>query len=285
MKFRLKSDEVLEVCMASLLPLVRYCLLEGVDYPLFVKAIKTVFCQAAQLELESSTAKINDSSVSLMSGLHRKDVHELRKGNDYSITHSGSVASLLFTKWVSDPMYVLKNGKPRRLIKSGPAPSFESLALSITQDVHPGSILKAMEAQGMVRCDYERGGKTVRIALLKESFIPRGDLKELLNLFAANLQDHISAAASNLRGASPPYLEQAVFGRNLSKTSVNKLAKLTRSHWAKYSREVIRLASQLCDQDKDTAQPHRFRVGSYFYSTPTSPVMPQGTSLKSRGKR
>jgi hypothetical protein len=280
MKSKLKSDEVLEVCVASLLPLVRYCLLEGVNYPLFIKALKPVFAQAAKLELEKSKFKINDSSVSLMSGLHRKDVRELNRENGPSVVYPGSVAALLFTKWVSDPKYVLKNGKPRRLIKNGPVPSFESLALSITQDVHPGSILKAMQAQGMVRCGYEGKDKTMRVALVRESFVPRDDLSEMLKLFAANLQDHIAAASSNLRGVSPPFLEQAVFGSGLSKASVDKLATFSRGHWEKYSLELIKRASRLYEQDKDTAQTHRFRLGSYFYSAPIGATVPQGTPLQ-----
>jgi Family of unknown function (DUF6502) len=268
MQSKLKNEEVLEVCAASLLPLVRYCLLEGVNYPLFVKALKPIFAQAAKLELERGKVKINDSSISMMSGLHRKDVRELNKQDSRPILHSASVASLLFTKWVSDPLYVLKNGKPRILLKNGPAPSFECLAQSITQDVHPGSILKAMQAQGMVRCDDQGKGKTVRVALVKESFVPRDDLSEMLKLFAANLQDHIAAASFNLRGGSPPFLEQAVFGSGLSEASVDKLAKFSRRHWEKYSLELIKLANRLYAQDKNVVQSHRFRLGNYFYSTP-----------------
>ena len=48
MQSKLKSDEVLEACVASLLPLVRYCLLEGVNYPQFIKALKPIFAQAAK---------------------------------------------------------------------------------------------------------------------------------------------------------------------------------------------------------------------------------------------
>lgn len=266
MQSKLKNEEVLEVCAASLLPLVRYCLLEGVNYTLFVKALKPIFAQAAKLELERSKVKINDSSISMMSGLHRKDVRELNQEDSRPVVHSASVASLLFTKWVSDPRYVLKNGKPRTLLKNGPAPSFESLAQSITQDVHPGSILKAMQAQGMVRCDRGKG-KTVRVTLVKESFVPRDDLSEMLKLFAANLQDHIAAASSNLRGGSPPFLEQAVFGSGLSEASVDKLSKFSRRHWEKYSLELIKLANRLYAQDKHTDRQHRFRLGNYFYAT------------------
>ncbi|MDA8256554.1 MAG: DUF6502 family protein [Betaproteobacteria bacterium] len=281
MKPKLKGEEVLEVCAASLLPLVRYCLLEGVNYPLFVRALKPVFVQAAKLELEKGEVKINDSSVSMMSGLHRKDVRELSNGHGDSGEISGSIASLLFTKWVSDPRYVLKSGKPRRLLKNGPAPSFESLARSITRDVHPGAILKAMQAQGMVRCDRDGKGKAMRIALVRESFVPQDDLSELLKLFAANLQDHLYAATSNLRGVPPPFLEQAVFGSGLSKASVDKLAKFTRSHWAKYSLELIKLANQLYAGDKNTAEPFRFRLGNYFYSTPIAPDGRRATSSQS----
>ncbi len=278
MQSKLKSDEVLEACVASLMPLVRYCLLEGVNYPQFIKSIKPVFAQAAKLELAKRKLKINDSAVSLLSGLHRKDVRELGKGGGHLIAHSGTVASLVFVKWISDPVYVQKNGKPRRLVKTGPAPSFETLAQSVTQDVHPGSILKAMEGQGMLRQEGE--GKNERIVLVKESFIPQDDLGEMLAMFAANVHDHMSAATSNLRGGSPPFLEQAVFGAGLSQSSVDELAALTRAQWAECSLVLIKRANQLYDRDKGTPQDYRFRLGHYFYSTYKGEKLAQGESSK-----
>jgi len=276
---KLKSEQVLESCAATLLPLVRYLLLEGVNYPQFVRALKPVFAQAAQLELEKSRVKINDSSVSLLSGLHRKDIRELNQSRGASVSHAGPVASLVFAKWVSDPDYVQKNGKPRRLPPRGPAPSFESLALAITQDVHPGSVLKSMEAQGMVRCQGEGGNE--RVVLLKDSFIPRDNLNEMLALFAANLQDHLAAAASNLRGDHPPFLEQAVFGSELSEDSIAKLAGMSRRLWEKHSLEIIKEASRLCAEDQGCARSQRFRLGNYFYATAIAAAQSQGNSSDS----
>ncbi|HUW35722.1 MAG TPA: DUF6502 family protein [Rhodocyclaceae bacterium] len=271
-----KSEQVLEASVATLLPLVRYLLLEGVNYPLFVRALKPVFVRAAQLELEKSGVKINDSSVSLLSGLHRKDIRELNQTRGASVSHSGPVSSLVFTKWISDPVYVQKNGKPRRLPLRGPAPSFESLALEITQDVHPGSVLKSMEAQGMVSCEGEGGAE--RVVLLKDSFIPRDDLGEMLAMFAANLQDHLAAATSNLKGGGPPFLEQAVFGSELSEASIAKLAGLSRRLWEKHSLEIIREASRLCEADQGCARPQRFRLGNYFYATAIAAAQSQGAA-------
>jgi len=280
---KLKSEQVLEACTATLLPLVRYLLLEGVNYPLFVRAMKPVFAHAARLELEKSRVKINDSSVSLLSGLHRKDIRGLNQGDAAPVVHSGSVASLVFTRWVSDPAYVLKNGKPRRLMLRGPAPSFESLALSITQDVHPGSVLKSMAAQGMVRCEGE--GSAEKAVLLRDSFVPREDLDEMLAMFAANLQDHLAAAAANLRGNGPSFLEQAVFGNELSEDSIVRLAALSRRLWEKHSLEIIREASRLCEQDKGCAQSQRFRLGNYFYATDDDAARPQGAVSKTGDKQ
>ena len=273
---KLKSEQVLEACAATLLPLIRYLLLEGANYPLFVRALKPVFVQAAQLELAQRGVKIHDSSVSLLSGLHRKDIRELNQSRGASLSHAGPVASLVFAKWVSDPAYVQKNGKPRRLVPHGPAPSFESLALSITQDVHPGSVLKSMEAQGMVRCEGE--GSAERVVLQRDSFIPRDDLNEMLALFAANLQDHLAAAASNLRGGNPPFLEQAVFGSELSADSIAELEGMSRRLWEKASLEIIKEASRLCARDKGCARPQRFRLGSYFYATAIAAAKPQDNS-------
>ena len=71
------ADTLLEESVAMLAPLVRLLVASGVTYPQFTTALKTAFLRAAHAELESSNKKVTDSAVSLLSGVHRKDVRAL----------------------------------------------------------------------------------------------------------------------------------------------------------------------------------------------------------------
>eukprot|EP01038_Epipyxis_sp_PR26KG_P001938 gene1938-2746_t len=69
----LALDRVLRV----LQPLVRLLLRNGVTYTVFAAALKRVFLAAAQQELASRGMAQTDSAVSLLSGVHRRDVRTL----------------------------------------------------------------------------------------------------------------------------------------------------------------------------------------------------------------
>ncbi len=56
---------------------------------------------------------------------------------------------------------------------------------------------------------------------------------------------------------------------------------LTRRQWADRSLELFRCANQLCEQDKGTGEPLRFRLGHYFYSIPIAAAKVQDEASKS----
>lgn len=59
--------------------LTQWLIRSGVGYNDFVTALKPVFYQQALTELERIEQKPTDSAVSLLSGLHRKDVNAFKK--------------------------------------------------------------------------------------------------------------------------------------------------------------------------------------------------------------
>ena len=71
---------VLDRVLALLRPLVRLLLRHGVTYPVFAAALKRVFLAAAQDELAGRGMAGTDSAVSLLSGVHRRDVRTLTRG-------------------------------------------------------------------------------------------------------------------------------------------------------------------------------------------------------------
>ena len=92
----------------------------------------------------------------------------------------------------------------------------------------------------------------------------------MLQLFAANVGDHIATATHNLASPAshaPPLLEQSVFADGLSAESALVLGELARKLWAEVFQEMVHTATHLTQQDQGLADAkERVRLGMYFYN-------------------
>ena len=68
------GDVLLEQALALIGPLARLLVANGVGYTQLAARLKPVFMAAAQAELQASDKKTTDAAISLLSGVHRKDV-------------------------------------------------------------------------------------------------------------------------------------------------------------------------------------------------------------------
>jgi len=266
-----RSDLALAASLRLLAPLVEMLLVEGVTYPLFVQALKLVFLEAATRTLEASEGRVNDSKLSLLSGVHRKDVREWRNaGHPLAPVKTLGLAMEVFTRWVSDPAYCDKRGQPRILERAGKSGSFEDLARSVSTDVHPRAVLEELLRLGVVAEEPGKKGRaTPRLRLCESAFVPKQGYAEMLQLFADNIGDHIATAASNIKGDEPPVLEQSIYADGLTAQSARELAELARKQWARTFSEVVRKATALTERDQGRADAdRRMRLGSYFYHGP-----------------
>jgi hypothetical protein len=254
-------------------PLVAWLLRSGVGYGEFTAALKLLFLTQAQRELEQQGTKPTDSALSLLSGLHRKDVRALRDEatiqlqniqNDRGQWGKPSMANQVATRWLAEKQW------PDEMPFAGSTPSFESLAREVSRDVHPRSILLELQRLGLVAAV----GDSVR--LLREALIPNTSLQEARSLLAGAVSDHLHAGVHNLNPNSQgKFLEQSVFADGLSPESVRALQQLANTLWSHVLSEVVKAATPLCEQDQHHPQPQRFRLGVYSYSaletTATSP--------------
>jgi hypothetical protein len=252
-------------------PLVEMLLREGVTYPQLVTALKQTFLDTAPIVLESSNAKVNDSSLSTLTGIHRKDVRQWREvGEPKPQAKALSSAMAVFTRWVDDPDYCDKKGHPRTLARTGGAETFETLATAVSRDVHPQTILQEMIRLGMVeRIEATSTNDDYKFRLRMNAFVPETGSAELLKVFADNVADHAAAASSNLRRSTPPMLEQSVFADCLRPASVAVMDDLARKIWMRAFHEIVREATDLSERDQghsDASQ--RIRIGMYMYHGP-----------------
>jgi hypothetical protein len=258
-------------------PLAAWLIRNGVPYPAFAELLKKVFITAAAQELKRGAARPTQSALSLLSGVHRKDVRSLEGLAAAPRTvPRPPLSSQVFTRWLTDPRYRGRDGKPRPLKRSGSGRTFEMLCREVSSDVHPRAILDELLRLGQIELQDER------IVVLAESFVPTTRLDELTALFAANASDHIAAAVSNLTTDTAKYLEQSIYADGLTPASAELLHDQARELWARTFDRFVNRARKLVDADASSEGEHRVRLGVYFFSEPSPPATERPKSSRVR---
>ncbi len=254
-------------------PAARLLLRHGVSYRSFCIPLKRVFLEAAEQELDSRQMPKTDSALTLLSGVHRRDVRELLRdaapSGATAARQPKSLASEVVARWMFEPAYRHLAGKrkgPARPLTRGPqAGSFDSLVTSVSQDIRPRAMLDELLRLGVVK-ETEEG-----VELVADGFIPREGFTELSSLFADNLHDHLAAATANLQGDAN-FLEQSIFVDQITAASAAQLQKAAVLAWKQAFQTVMSQAQERFDADAEQAEPEernqRARFGIYFYNTP-----------------
>eukprot|EP01034_Spumella_vulgaris_P005044 gene5044-6438_t len=196
--------------------------------------------EAPRDELRRTGQKQTDSAVSLLSGVHRRDVRTLGRDAPTDAPPDEeplSLASQVVARWLGDVDYLDEEGSPRDLPRYGDAPSFDSLVSEVSRDIRPRAVLAELERLGMA----EHADRRVR--LLAPGFVPRQGFAEMVALLRDNAHDHLAAATLNLDGQHN-YLEQAVFVDELTAESASHLHAVAAKAWRQAFRTVMREAQQ-----------------------------------------
>ena len=244
-------------------PLVRLLVRHGVTYPAFATALKRVFLDAAIDELRERAMAQTDSAVSLLSGVHRRDVRTLTRAPaapERAAAVPLSLAGEVVARWLSDAAWQDRRRRPRALERA----EFDAMVAGVSSDVRGRAMLDELLRLGVVS-ERERG-----IVLNAGGFAPRQGFAEMAELFAANVADHAAAAAANLQGESN-FLEQAMYVDRLGDASIERLQRAASHAWAKALPAVLAEAQACSDADASDAVAaaggKRVRFGVYFYST------------------
>src|SRR3954463_12053224 len=107
-----RSAIILASVLRAFKPLVRLLMRHGVAYPAFASALKQVFLEAAAEELAAAGKKQTDSAISLLSGVHRRDVRNLGRldGSRIAMEEPMNMASQVAGRWLSDADYLDDEG-------------------------------------------------------------------------------------------------------------------------------------------------------------------------------
>ena len=258
---------VLSALSRILRPLVRLLLTHGVTYPLITDIVKATYVDVARREFRLNGKRQTDSRISLLTGVHRKDVKRLIEEDsrgDQGPT-GVSLGAALLARWLGAAEFIDAHGQPlalARLASDGGAASFEHLVESVSKDIRSRVILDEWLHLNMVRLD-----SADRVVLNLEALTPTRDFGEKLRFLEANVHDHLAAAVHNLSGGQPPMLERSIFYDQLSSESVAQLRTLAGELAMHAMQTLNRRALELerDDQQAGRTGDRRINFGAYFY--------------------
>lgn len=261
------SPAVVKALQMVLRPLVRLMLAQGVTYPYLAEMLKGLFVQVARDEFGLKGQKPTDSRISLLSGVHRKDVSRLRDVPAQSSAPAVvPLGAQVVARWTSDPRYLDALGRPlplARLISESAEQSFEALVSGVSSDIRSRVLLDEWLQQGVVHLDSEG-----RVGLNMATFVPSQGSSDKAYYLGHNLGDHAAAAVHNLLGRQPPFMERSVHYGELPPAAVADLAALAQDQGMAALLTLNRAAKAVNAPASSQGPGHRFTFGVYFYSAP-----------------
>ena len=261
-----EQQALLDAVDAVLQPLADLCLAKGVTIQSIEQRLRMAMVQSALKAHGQLNATRLTSRISASTGLSRREVARLQADSVDTPARQPrrSSATELFTRWLADPSLRAADGQAVPLPRLGPMPSFERLAQSVTQDVHPRSLLDELCRLGVATWDKA----TDLVQLQNNAFVPKGDWARMTAFLGDNVGDHLRAATANVLGSGKEHLEQAIFADELSAHSLQAFRLLMADQWRALLQNLTPQLEHLIEDDKlaQRVQDQRVRVGLYTWA-------------------
>ena len=266
----LASPALVRAVQRLLRPLARLLMAYGVNYLAFCNLAKGVFVDVAARDFPDDGAPVTDSRVSLLSGVHRREVKRLREEilSRASPPPVVSLGAQVVSRWCAEPTFLDSRRQPLalpRLASQGGETSFERLVESVSKDIRSRAVLDEWLRLGVVTLDAED-----RVHLVEHAFVPARGLDEKSFYLGKNIGDHLAAAGHNMIDGQPPFLERSIYCDGLSAESVEQLRVLSRELAVGAMQEINRRALELQEEDHERATAsQRITFGVYYYAEDT----------------
>lgn len=278
-----------EAIARVLRPMARLMIDHGLQLPDMVELLKVALVDEASNAFSLADKGSSDTRISLLTGVHRKDVRRLREVQkvESESTTMLPLATMVVARWMSEPRYLNADQTVRALARtpkrSQPGePDFTTLVGEVSRDVGARAVLDELVRLGVV--DLQDDGL---VALRSNGFAPKEGLRESFHFLADNVSDHLMAAVHNMAPTrtTPAKLEQCIYSDELSKQQVDELHKLARQLWTKALQPFLRAATVADQRSKSDQGPkYKIRFGIYFNDTLQSVPITTPTALD-KGKR
>lgn len=270
-----------EAVAKVLRPLARLAIDHGLQLPTVVDLLKKALVEEAiQTYALDEKKGSSDTRISLLTGVHRKDVRRLRTEAEQeqpAPLPMLPLAAVVVARWISDPRFLNTDQSARPLARTPKhrqegLPDFTMLVAEVSKDVGARAVLDELIRLGAVDT-----GDDGLVRLKSHGFVPKDGLRESFHFLADNVSEHLSAAVHNMNpyrqsNDMPPKLEQCIFSHNLSREQVDELHNLARNLWSKSLQPFLQAATVAEQRSQSSPEPlYQIRFGVYFNDSPVKP--------------
>ena len=250
-------------------PMVRLLVRRGITFPALCDILRELYVNVAEHDFPLAGKEQTDSRVSLLTGIHRKEIRRLRGAGApvNTVPASLSRTSRILALWLARMDTTDERGLPLSLprVAQDGRPSFEMLVASVTRDVRPRAVLDEWIDKRLAVL-----GEDDRVTLLDRAFVPQGGDEQQLYYFARNLHDHVASAVANISAEAPRFLERAVHYDGLSEAVAADLEARSRALAMEALTAANRQAHRACETDEGGRW--RWNFGVYIFAEDVPPA-------------
>ena len=242
------------VLLRLLQPLTRFALRHGLKIQEIQAALAQSMVQQAQKELSARSQEQSTSRLSVMTGIHRREIS--RQLGDSSSDQNPSLIAKVVGLWQHSTRYLGANGRPRALHAGFEGADFNELVREVSKELNPAVVLFELQRVGVVSVDSVDGQT---LAMLKKgAFSPSDRFGSGIDILASDIEDLICTVEENLTGDAT---EKNLHARTVfDSVRVENIAEL--KHWIRMEGHEFhrRLREKLAELDDDI-NPQPDRVG------------------------
>lgn len=261
-------------------PLVRLLLSFQITFPVFQQWLKKAYVEIADQEFPLNDKPQTDTRISLLTGIHRKDIKRLRHEDEapQDSPENISIGVQLAAHWMGQAEFLDHDKQPLSLPFKADAngPSFERLVEQVCKkDIRARVVLDEWLRLGVVTLEDTADSKNELITLAPGAFVPSHSMDEKAFFLGMNVADHLATATHNvLSSSNKDHLSEGKFERclyydGLSEASIAELKQLANDQGMALLQSLNERALQLKKQDQSLNQPQvndqRINIGLYVF--------------------
>lgn len=257
------TQKVLDTVGRVLAPLARLMIAKGVTFQMASEVMKRAYVRAAQKHFVEADDAASGTKLSLLTGLNRKEIRRLTsEAPEVNKAPMASYASAVNAMWRTNRRWKNKDGSPKVLPRRGEG-SFDELVRSVTTDHRPSAVFAELSRLKHIAAD-----ENDCICLVKEDYRFGADIYDRHDRVAENIEDHLTAAVTNLTTDTPKFLERSVYSDELSSASAAHLVAFASAEWEQMQNAYFKkaIALETADANAGLAHNNRIRIGMYVYS-------------------
>ena len=259
-----QSNKLLDTLVRVLVPLARLMIAKGVTFQMASEVLKRAYVRSANEHFVEED-EASGTKLSLLTGLNRKEIRRLTSDEpDKERPPMASYATAVAAMWRTNRRWRDREGNPKVLPRrtTGSTLSFDDLVRAVTTDHRPAAVFDELLRLGFVETEADA------VRLVTSAFIAPTDLEDKLVRLSENIEDHLSAAVTNVIDPSPKFLERSIYSDELSEASAATLHTVANDEWQRMFNTVLEKAITLEAEDAEQSRvaKTRMRVGIYFYA-------------------